>query len=395
MSPGIDVCGSNDGPSLMRCLRVAFYCPNKPLGHPAPSGDLAIASALYQGLNRLGHDCREVVRFRSRWWWRSRSGRAGLIPALREAAAHTTRWRPDLWLTYHSYYKSPDVIGPLLASIRRVPYVLFQPMFATKYRKRAATRIGYYLNRIALGRAAYAFTNNRLDIRGLHRVLGEDRVEYLPPWIATDLFRPAPETAAAIRRTHRIAAADMLLLAVARFRADVKLHSLLYLFGALRRALPRAPSFRLLLVGDGPMESRLRREAQRMLPGRVVFVGSVCRRELFRYYSAADLFVFPGIGESLGMVYLEAQACGCPVVALDSPGVAQVVRSPLGGILVERDDGSAMADAVVRLLRDPGLRQRMAEGAMRFVQRERSAERSLDILGERLQRLALGHRLRP
>ncbi len=80
------------------------------------------------------------------------------------------------------------------------------------------------------------------------------------------------------------------------------------------------------------MGAHLKALAEDLLPGRVVFTGRVARPDMAQCYSAADLFAFPGIGESLGMVYLEAQACGLPVVALESPGVSQVVVGGQTGI---------------------------------------------------------------
>ena len=62
------------------------------------------------------------------------------------------------------------------------------------------------------------------------------------------------------------------------------------------------------------------------LGDRVLFAGRIDRDRMFELYSGADLFVFPGINESLGMVYLEAQSCGLPVVAYDNGGIPEVVE---------------------------------------------------------------------
>ena len=93
-------------------LKIAFFCPNKPLSHAHPSGDLTIALGLQNALNDMGHECREIVQFRTRWFWKSSTGWIEAFSSFLEAYRRTRQFQPDLWLTYHSYYKSPDMIGP-------------------------------------------------------------------------------------------------------------------------------------------------------------------------------------------------------------------------------------------------------------------------------------------
>jgi glycosyltransferase involved in cell wall biosynthesis len=79
--------------------------------------------------------------------------------------------------------------------------------------------------------------------------------------------------------------------------------------------------------------------------------------------SAADLFAFPGIRESLGMVYLEAQSVGLPVAAFDNGGIAEVVGRDETGFLTPPFDDAAFRAAVARLLDDRDLRRSMGEQA--------------------------------
>ena len=88
---------------------------------------------------------------------------------------------------------------------------------------------------------------------------------------------------------------------------------------------------------------------------------------MFRYYSAADLFVFPGIRESLGLVYLEAQSCGLPVVAFHNAGVPEAVQDGKTGILVPMFAMEPFADAIKRLLSDEDLRKQMGIAAKSYV----------------------------
>lgn len=354
-------------------MKIALYCPNKPLSHPNPSGDLTIAGDLRASLAAGGHVCEEIVAFRSRWFWKSPHGLAGAVAALLRAVRNTRAFRPHLWLTYHSYYKAPDVLGPLISRLFSIPYAIFQASYGTRYRRDPATRPGYFLNRFALSSCHQVFVNTTNDVEALLRIIPPDRIANIRPGIAPEEFQKDEEAGKAVRMRLGISPGDFLIVTAARFRAGVKFESLEYLFHALailhRRQLP----FRLMVVGDGPMDASVRALADAMLPGRVVFAGRIPRRLMAHYYSAGNLFAFPGIGESLGMVFLEAQSCGLPVVALDACGVPQVVLSGETGLLVPRDDGEAMASAVEKFLADGPLRSRFGASAAGFVRKERNA----------------------
>jgi glycosyltransferase involved in cell wall biosynthesis len=366
-------------------LKIALYCPNKPLHDPDPSGDRTIAQGIRQALENLGHDCREMSTFRARWFWKTGTGWRQALLELWPTWYRARRFRPQLWLTYHTYYKSPDVLGPIISRLCRIPYVLFQPMYGTRRRKDPATRLGFYLNRFAVRSAAHAFTNNLLDVPALHRALAQDRVTYVAPGIFPEDFQRDAEAGLAVRLRYGIGPDLPLIMSAARFRPGVKSQSLIYLFHALAPLVREGVVFQLLLVGDGPMQDVLQELADRLLPGRVIFTGGVRRQDMPSYYSAADLFVFPGIGESLGMVYLEAQACGLPVVALDTGGVPQVVRRGETALLVTDDGGAALTAAVRRLIADSALRRRLAANGPRFIKEERNLHHNYATLAHGLE----------
>jgi len=369
-------------------VKIAFYCPNKPLTHPHPSGDQVIAQGIHSALNRLGHDCREIVQYRSRWFWKTWSGWLGACRACFAALRAVRSFRPQIWMTYHSYYKSPDLIGPWISRQIGIPYVIFQPMYGTRRRKNASTSLGFRLNRWALSRSSHVFVNNLSDLEALHRILPSGRITYLKPGIDPEAFERNLEGGRQIRRQFGIPEGRFVILTAARWREGVKAESFRYLLGSLVQLKERFPDFALLVVGDGPMEPTLRTAAHSALPGQVLFAGRVPRHEMFRFYSAADVFVFPGIGESLGMVFLEAQSCGTPVVALNTAGVPQVVIDSETGLLVPQDDGQAMSQAIEGLARDPVRRRMLGDSGARFVRLERNLHRNYLRLSQQLEVLA-------
>ena len=132
----------------------------------------------------------------------------------------------------------------------------------------------------------------------------------------------------------------------------------------------------LLLVGDGPYASRLRRLAQRLdVTDDVIFTGPVPWPELPGYYDAADVFAMPcrtrraGLDvEGLGIVYLEASATGLPVIGGDSGGAPDAILDGETGYVVS--DGPGVVTRVTELLRDPARARAMGEKGQAWVDRE-------------------------
>jgi phosphatidylinositol alpha-mannosyltransferase len=139
-------------------------------------------------------------------------------------------------------------------------------------------------------------------------------------------------------------------------------------FRFLMRAFPyigeAVPDARLLVVGAYSKEDKepFLRYARIQHLSSVKFVGRVSSEELPRYYETCDVFCAPSTGaESFGIVLLEAMAAGKPIVATDIPGYRSVLEDGQEGLLVEPENERALAEAVVRLLRNPPLSQEMGQ----------------------------------
>jgi phosphatidylinositol alpha-1,6-mannosyltransferase len=132
----------------------------------------------------------------------------------------------------------------------------------------------------------------------------------------------------------------------------------------------------LLLVGDGPYASRLKRMAgERGVRDDVIFTGAVPWRELPGYYDAADVFAMPcrtrraGLDvEGLGIVYLEASATGLPVIGGDSGGAPDAIAEGETGYVVH--DVAEVAARAAELLSEPGKARAMGEKGLAWVERE-------------------------
>ena len=144
--------------------------------------------------------------------------------------------------------------------------------------------------------------------------------------------------------------------------------------------LAEVPDARLLLVGDGPDRARVERLARdRGLVESVVFTGSVPWQEVPAYTDAGDVFAMPcrsrllGLEpEAFGIVFLEAAACGLPVLVGDSGGAPETVLDGETGFVVDPRSVDSVADRLVSLLQDPVTADTLGQRGREVVARERS-----------------------
>ena len=347
-------------------MNIFFHTPFKPLDHPSPSGDLIIATELLAFLQRCHHVVHPVPAVRSRWlYWRPWIW-PRLLADYRRVVESIRSRRPQIWMTYHSYYKAPDVMGPAVCRKAGLPYVIFQGIYATKRRRNIKTWPGFVLNQYALRRSNHVFTNKKTDWRNLRRIIPEQRLTYLKPGLVVSEFAFNPKARENVRQAWGIGDAPAILTA-AMFRQDVKTQGLLWLIRCLGHLRKTLSGFFLIIAGEGKEKSKIVRSAAKHLPGQHRFLGKIPREKMAEFYSAGEIFAFPGINESLGMVYLEAQSCGLPVVAFRNAGIPEVVIHGKTGLLTDMLSKQQYLEALKRLLLDNELREEMGHNARRHI----------------------------
>ena len=379
-------------------MRIAFYAPLKSPTHGTPSGDRRIAGLLMDALARAGHRIELASTFRSY----DPGGDAPRQAALREQGAALGRrlaaqWRdgaaearPDLWFTYHVYYKAPDWLGPEASTALGIPYVIAEASHADK-RADGPWHLGHRGTMEAIRRANLLLCPTRDDMEGLRAVAASPgRIESLPPFLDPAPFRAAADRREACRRdlarTHGLEPSVPWLAVAAMMRSGDKLAS----YGALARALGhvRDLPWRLLVAGDGPARGEVEAAFAAAIPERAVFLGALSLNDVAATYAAADLCVWPAVNEAYGMALLEAQAAGVPVVSCATRGVPDVVEHGRSGLLAPAGDERALAALVRELLLDEGTRSRMGSAAVAFAAGERSIESAAILLGRLLERFA-------
>ncbi|PRD55212.1 glycosyltransferase family 4 protein [Phyllobacterium myrsinacearum] len=348
-------------------MQVAFYAPLKSPNHPTPSGDRAMARLLMSALRKAGHAVDVVSELRSFSASPAIEERQPIAAAARaEVERLTGLWqagrKPDLWFSYHPYYKAPDLIGPVMAAALDIPYITAEASYSP--RRNALGWAGTQsLVAEAVRGAAVNLCFTQRDMDGLANNIPGAHLARLKPFIETAPFRDS----SAGGTPHR-------LVTVAMMRPGDKLRSYEMLAKALSRIVERP--WTLAIAGDGPA----RNDVQALFAAfgdRIQWLGERNASGVAALLLEGGIYVWPGCGEAYGIAYLEAQAAGLPVVAQATAGVPEVVEDGVTGFLTREDDVPAYAAAIARLLDDKDLLKSMGANARRFVLEERSLENAV------------------
>lgn len=137
-----------------------------------------------------------------------------------------------------------------------------------------------------------------------------------------------------------------------------------FLIDAIKIARHAVPDAELVIVGGGALEAELKAFTKEQSLQEVVhFLGAKPNVEAMTEVARSGVFVLPSLGEGLGIVLLEAQALGVPVIGTNVGGIPDVIENGATGLLAPPSDPQALADAIVRILTDSALAQKLTAGA--------------------------------
>jgi phosphatidylinositol alpha-1,6-mannosyltransferase len=300
------------------------------------------------------------------------------------------RVRPEVIFSYNCGLQHV-ASGAALRRLLRIPYVVYVhgedlPEPGRLLRK---DRLRLPL----LGRADLILTNSEFSRRRLEALgYGAGKTEVISPGFSAELFTPGD--GAAMRRELGIAADAPVLLTIGRldFR---KGHDMV--IAALPPLLKEFPALRYVIVSEGPEREKLAALArEKGVAERVLFAGFQPDERLPAYYRACDVFVMhnrtlPNDVEGFGLVFLEANGCGKPVVGGRSGGAVDAVADGHTGFLVEPDDLQGLVQTLRKLLGDAALRREMGLAGRRRAVEEFSNRGQ----AAKMWRLIAGIRRRP
>ncbi|WP_375229006.1 glycosyltransferase family 4 protein [Roseobacter sp. S98] len=282
------------------------------------------------------------------------------------AAGRAAGWRA--WVTYHNYYKAPDLLGPAVSKALGIPYILIE---ATRARKRLGGPWDGFARAAeaacdAADAICYLTERDALTLR--RDAPASQRLIHLRPFLPLETLPPVSTLTGS-------------MLCVAMMRPGDKLAS--YELVAETLAQLTTENWHLTIAGDGPARDSV---VSLMAPfgDRVTFAGALDTAGLDALFGQSSLLYWPGVNEAFGMAYLEAQAAGLPVVAQDRPGVRDVLApgpypDPSAGV-------APLAAMVDHLLANDAERRRRSSAARTFITKnhliDSAAQTLAPLLGE-------------
>ncbi len=362
-------------------MRVVYLIP----GIPAGGGAENIVRDL----------CRSIERARFQlevWYWNEDDG---LAAAIRAAGAVTVKLplkkivsvgsvfyiaqllkekKVDL---AHTCFLDGDLLGfgaSRLAGLPMIVHVHSHPFLALRRHAWRYRLMGWGIDRIVCVSALV-----RDHVRAMTG-LGPDKFAVIHNGIDREAFvdRLSLECKQALRISLGFKADDYIIGNVSHL-TEKKGNAVL--LKALPAVMARYPQVKALIVGDGPLAQELQALARvGGIGSRVVFAGQ--RQDVPEMLACMDMFVFPTLRDAFGLAVVEAMAAGKPVISSADTGVAEIVRDGQDGLLLKPGDHQGLAQAILRLMEDPALAQRLALCGL-----ERSREFTLEVMARRFESL--------
>jgi len=281
----------------------------------------------------------------------SRSSRYRALLNLRAIEEILERERPDLIESSDPYQIGWKAIA--IGRALRVPVVGFYHSHfpeaylrgSTKFLGKRGTQRAMKLTRAYVHRLYNRFQATLVPSETLGDLLSEWGVRNVRPvrlGVNTGIFRPLPDDGAATRESLGVGRGRTLLLYAGRLTKEKNTQTLLRAFELLRQRDQN--KFHLVVIGDGPQRNKVQKLQRR--GGNISWI-SYCADsvDLARYYRAADLFVHPGVQETFGLVALESQACGTPVVGIRGSYMDRIICHDQKS-WAQENNPDALADAI-------------------------------------------------
>jgi len=280
---------------------------------------------------------------------------SAIVRRERVSQVHAGRALPEGWLAL------------LLNKRFGLPYLCYTHGEELSYGQ-ASRELGWMMRRVhRSARMMVANSENTARLLQKDWQVARDKLHVLHPGTDTDRYRPAAPD-------HRLRQrlgwnGRKVVLTVGRLE-ERKGHD--QMLRALRQVRDRVPEVLYAVIGEGPQRGRLEQIVDEQdLAGHVQLLGGVDPELLVGCFQQCDLFVLPnreidGDIEGFGIVLVEAQACGKPVVAGDSGGTVETMNAPHTGRVLDCRGPDALAEAVIELLLDEPMRTRMGRAARRW-----------------------------
>lgn len=283
---------------------------------------------------------------------------------------HIATEGPMGWSALRATIKS----GLPLVTSYHTNYCQYLPSYRAGVLKPVAWRyLRWFHNHAAVTLCPSRSTRQMLQDKGFRRV------DIWSRGVDSEFFSPVKRDLR-LRQNFRVKEHETLLLYAGRVANEKNLPMLIEAFNLLLDDFPA----RLLIIGDGPLRSKLESENKNR---RIIFAGYQKGEELARLYAASDFFVFPSLTETFGNVMLEAMSSGLPVLGFEVPGPRDLVQPGETGELTSEISADALAGLIKKTVKDEEHRRKMSSAARSYAL-EQSWEQVNEVVRRAYQRAA-------
>jgi len=278
--------------------------------------------------------------FRPLGWWPTRLRTAAFAAELTQRAV---RERPNLIITTHANFAP---VAHSMKSLLGIPYLAIGHGIEVWDLKPGTTRRA--LRAATVIAAVSAFTRDRMS--SVLR-LPKDAIAILPNTFDPEEFYPDTRKPHFLLARYRLRPDQPVILTISRLASAERYKGYDQILRSLAKVRERFPDVRYILGGRGPDRGRIESLVRELrLTANVTLAGYVPDHELRSHYNLCDVFAMPSKGEGFGIVFLEAMACGKPVVAGSKDGSVDAVLHGQIGALVDPDSVNDIGLALVQIL---------------------------------------------
>ena len=272
----------------------------------------------------------------------SKSGNHSIVFALRVFIASLIK-RPKLILVGHIHFTP---VAYAVKCICKIPFwVVTYGIEAWDIRNNFLKKSLLASDRIL---TMSSFTKNRI---ASEQDIAADKISVLPGTFDANLFKIKPKPGQLLDK-YGLNGKQPVILTVCRLDKGEKYKGYDRIIEALPRLIQYFPDIRYVLVGEGSDTERIEELVSSLkLDKHVILPGKITGEDLCDHYNLCDCFAMPSTGEGFGIVFLEALACGKPVLAGNKDGSVDALRNGELGVLVDPDDTNEISDNLIKILK--------------------------------------------
>ena len=281
---------------------------------------------------------------------------------------------------------SSGLAGLIVKMIKGTPYVVY--VYSADVLEFSKNFLTNWVMKKVFSECEHVIANSIFtkSIIKAHNLVSEEKIIVSTPAVDTDVFNPE-KGPGRIREKYGIPSDCKVLLTVSRLSLRKGHKTVIEAFSDVLRKYPNVV---YLIAGEGPEKTHLRDLVRTNgIEDNVIFAGEVPADELIHFYNTCDIFIMVpryieerGDVEGFGIVFLEANACGKPVIAGRSGGISEAVVDGRTGILVDPESVDQIKNAVLKILEDEEYAKRLGENGLRRVREGFSWESRAEELKE-------------